>query len=263
MRIGARLGSGTRERGSLLILLLLLMAVLMPTACVLWFTNRTIDIQRETARRKLIDAYRFQMTLVRDGLEVYWDKRRAELGALSSSGEAPTIFARAISTGAADAVICLNRDGSPAYPSVRIRIAADPIEHRQDWMMARELENQGADAGAAAAHGGLAETEKDPSLKARALQAQVRSLRRMGQTQTAISIIRDQLIGGPAVAGVDLQDRLISADAQLLSLQLMKPSTPGYIEAARRLAVICWPTTPARAFPHLSACFSARNCTRF
>ncbi len=235
MRIGVKLGSASQDRGTWLVLLFLLLAVSIPTACVLWFTNQTINIQRETARQKLIEAYRSQLALVRDRLDAYWDKRRTELDLLAGSGEASAVFARAVRTGVADAVICLNSDGSVAYPSLRIRIAADPAEHRPDWLEARALEN-GADAlGAATAYGRIAEPENDPSLKARALQAQVRCLLRAGRTQAAIQAIRERFTNGPAAGGVDLQGRLISADAHLLALHLMKPFAAGYMETARRL----------------------------
>jgi hypothetical protein len=211
-----------------------LLAVSIPTACVLWFTNQTIHIQRETARQKLMEAYRSQLALVRDRLDAYWDKRRTELDLLATRGEAPAIFARAVSSGAADAVICLNRDGSVAYPSYGLRMAADPTEHRRDWIEARALEQAGG-PGAAAAYGRMAEVEHDSGLRARAVQAQVRSLVRAGQTEAAIRVIRERFTNGPAVRGMDLQGRLISADAHLLALRLMKPSAARYMETARKL----------------------------
>jgi signal transduction histidine kinase len=235
MRIGVKLGGASQDRGFWLVLLFLLLAVSVPTASVLWFTNQTINIQRETARRTLIEAYRSQLALVRDRLDAYWDKRRTELDLLAGSGEAQTVLARAVRTGVADAVICLNRDGSVAYPSFRIRMAADPAEQRRDWTEARALEYGANAPGAATAYGRIAEAENDSSLRARAAQAQVRCLLRAGQTQAAIRVIGEQFKNGPVAVGADLQGRLISADAHLLALHLMQPSAPGYVETARRL----------------------------
>ncbi len=235
MRIGVKLGGTSQDRGPWLVLLFILLAVSIPTACVLWFTNQTISIQRETARQKLIEAYRSQLALVRDRLDAYWEKRRTELDLLVGSGAAPAVFARAVRTGVADAVICLNSDGSVAYPSFRIRMAADPAEHRREWIEARALENRGDALGAATAYGRIAEEENDSSLKARAVQAQVRCLLRAGQRQAAIRVIRERFTNGPAAGGTDLQGRLISADEHLLALHLMKPSDPGYMGTARRL----------------------------
>ena len=235
MRIGAKLGGASQGRGPWLVLLFVLLAVLIPTACVLWFTNQTINIQRETARQKLIEAYRSQLALVRDRLDAYWEKRRTELDLLAANGAPPAIVAHAVKTGVADAVICLNSDGSVAYPSFRIRMAADPAEHRREWIEARAIENRGDAPGAAKAYERIAETENEPSLKARTLQAQVRCLVRAGQRQAAIRVIREWFTNGPAVGGTDLQGGLISADEHLLALHLMKPSDPGYMETARRL----------------------------
>ncbi|HWB83801.1 MAG TPA: HAMP domain-containing sensor histidine kinase [Bryobacteraceae bacterium] len=138
-------------------------------------------------------------------------------------------------SGLADAVICLNHDGSVAYPSPRIRIGADPTARRPDWLEARTLEYRADITGAAAAYRKIAEAENGPSLKARALQAEVRCLLRIGQTNKAIQIIKEQLTKGPAAGGTDLQGRLISADADLLALHLQKPSAPGYMDIARSL----------------------------
>lgn len=235
MRIGAKLGGTSQDRGPWLILLSVLLAVSIPTACILWFTNRTLGIQRDTARQKLIEAYRSQLALSPDLLTAYWERRRSDLDLSAGSGEAAAVFARAVRSGAADAVICLNKDGSVTYPSVGIRIAADPTRDRQDWLEARSLEYQGKAHDAAATYGRIAERENRSSVKARAFQAQARCLIRAGQTQAAIRVIEERLRKGPASGGVDLQGRLISADAELLLLQLMKPAAPGYIETAGRL----------------------------
>ena len=77
MRIGARFGGVSRDRGPWLVLLSMLFAVSIPTACILWFTNQTLDIQRETARQRLTAAYRSQLELMPDRLKTYWDRRVA------------------------------------------------------------------------------------------------------------------------------------------------------------------------------------------
>ena len=238
MRIGDKLGDKSQDWGPWLVLLSVLLAVSIPTACILWFTDRTLGIQRDTARQKLIEAYRSQLALSPDLLAAYWGRRRSDLDHLNlpaESGDAAAVFFRAVRSGVADAVICLNKDGSVAYPSVGIRIAADPTRDRQDWLKARTLEYQGDPRGAATAYGRIAEAETTPPLKARALQGQVRCLVRAGQTQAAIRVIQEGLLKGPPAGGVDLQGRLISADAGLLLLHLMKPAAPGYMETAGRL----------------------------
>src|SRR6266567_3689411 len=74
--------------------------------------ERAVNSQWAVARQKLAEAYRGQLALLRDRLDC-----------------------------AADAVICLIRDGSPAYPAPVAAPAADPVEFRPDWANARGLEN--------------------------------------------------------------------------------------------------------------------------
>src|ERR1051325_11341538 len=54
------------DTGRWLVPLLLLVGVLAPTACLLWFLNVAVNNQRDASRRKLAEAYRGQLILLRD-----------------------------------------------------------------------------------------------------------------------------------------------------------------------------------------------------
>jgi len=79
VRLSGKLGDAGQDRGSWLALLFILVAVLAPTAGILWFMNEAVNNQRDLARRKLAEAYRGQLALVGDRLDAYWEKRSAEL----------------------------------------------------------------------------------------------------------------------------------------------------------------------------------------
>ena len=64
MRIGTQLGGGRW-----LAPLFLLIGVLTPTACVLWFMNVAVNNQRDASRRTLSEAYRGQLALLRDRVD--------------------------------------------------------------------------------------------------------------------------------------------------------------------------------------------------
>lgn len=95
----------------------MLLAVLVPTACVLWFMKEAVHNQRSVARQKLAEAYRGQLVLVRDRLDAHWDKRAAELE--RQTGSPPGIFEKCVRSGLADSVICLKPDGAVAYPGAQ------------------------------------------------------------------------------------------------------------------------------------------------
>ena len=105
------------DHGSWPVLVLLLLAVLAPTACVLWFMNEAINNQREAARQKLAEAYRGQLALVRDRLDAWWQKRADDLDQQAKEGRPPAAFARMVRQGLADAVIVLDENGSVVYPA--------------------------------------------------------------------------------------------------------------------------------------------------
>src|SRR5215510_6144240 len=146
----------------------MLVAVLAPTVCLLWFMNEAVNSQRAVARQKLAEAYRGQLALLRDRLDSYWEKRAADLDRYEASGPA-ALFERCVRDGAADAVIRLNRDGSAAYPAPIAAPAADPVEFRPDWAEARTLEWSSAGLTAAAAAYAKIGSDRDDSVAARAV----------------------------------------------------------------------------------------------
>ena len=76
--------------------LTLLVGVLAPTACVLWFLNVAVTNQREASRRKLADAYRGQLILLRDRADAFWEKRAADLERVTQEGLPPVVFHRIV-----------------------------------------------------------------------------------------------------------------------------------------------------------------------
>ncbi len=220
MRLGNRqLGAGG-DRGRWLVPVLLLIGVLAPTACVLWFMNVAVDNQRDASRRQLAEAYRGQLKLVRDRMESYWEQRAADLEREAREGAAPAIFARLVERGLADSAVCLNRDGSPAYPTLATPVAPDPTLNRPDWMAARTLESWTDPHTAAEAYAAIAKKETDVSLAARAAQAQIRCLARSGDKTAALRAIQENFGGGRLMRGVDASGRLIAADELLLAIRL-------------------------------------------
>jgi signal transduction histidine kinase len=249
MRFGAKLGSGGHDRGLWPVLLLMLVAVLVPTAGVLWFMSQAVNQQRDVARQRLSEAYRGQLALLRDRLDSYWEQRATRLSNRPGHDTPPKIFQQVISDGLADSVVYLAPDGSVAYPaptlwpSFGVGVAipflgdtADPAERRPDWIEARALESRRENlAEASAAYARIASGEKDSSLAARAVQAQVRCLVQSGDKEAAVHVIQRQFSRGPLAGVADRQGRIIAADEQLLVLNLLPRGDHRYLAAARRL----------------------------
>lgn len=237
MRIGAKLGGGGGDGGRWLVPLSLLIGVLVPTACVLWFMNAAVNNQRDASRQKLAEAYRGQLTLLRERMDSYWERRAADLERETRDGPAPMAFERLVRLGLAESAVCLNRDGAPAYPSITMRPQADPVSKRADWVAARALESWGDPAAAAEAYAEIAKSEQNISLAARAVQGQVRCLLR-GDKNAALRVLEESFSDGRLVSGTDPEGRLIAADERLFALQLMQPGDKRFAPAARKLATL-------------------------
>ncbi|HEY6393411.1 MAG TPA: histidine kinase dimerization/phospho-acceptor domain-containing protein, partial [Bryobacteraceae bacterium] len=231
-----RLGGGGNDRSVLLVSLFLVLGVLAPTACVLWFMNEAAKGQADSARQSVTQAYRGQMRLIRDRIDSFWTTRAAALEA--NPGEsAPAGFARIVTQGLADSAVLFDNSGIVSYPDVPAVGPADPAPNQPDWRAAQALEaRRDRLSDAAAAYARIAKSERDPSLAARAAQAQVRCLVQSGRKEAAVRAIQEQFNSGPISKGLDVFNRLIAADEQLLALQLTKPNDRRYPAMQHRLA---------------------------
>jgi signal transduction histidine kinase len=100
------------DRGTWLFVLLILV-VLVPVACLLWFMNEAVTAQSAAARQSVLDAHRGQLRLVRSRLDVHW---RTYAARLQRRGDPDQNFARLILDGAAEGIVLLNADGGVLYP---------------------------------------------------------------------------------------------------------------------------------------------------
>jgi signal transduction histidine kinase len=216
--LGGRFGGIGPDRTTWLVLLCLLLGVLAPTACVLWFMNEAAKSQATAARQEVTDAYRNELRVVRDQVESYWESRVAALRC-----ESPADFQRIVKSGLADSLVFLGQNA----PRPRVPSAENP-----QWSRAQTLEDRHDLAGAAVAYAHLAESD-DVDLTARAAQGQIRCLLQSGDKGAALQAIRKHF--ARISIGRDLQGRLIAADEQLLALHLLKPNDRAYSASLRQL----------------------------
>jgi signal transduction histidine kinase len=237
MRAARKSGGVVHDRSSWTAPLLLLAAVLAPSGCVLWYMNEAVQGQRDAARRRLTEAWRGQLALVRDRLDAYWEKRATELDAAAAGTHASPLFARLVREGASDSAIVLNRDGSLAYPT----LPAPPPPERQivdpAWTEARSLENApNGMARAASLWGRIADTETDAGLRARAAQSQIRCLMQSGDKAGALRAIDRRFATLAPRAGLtDATGRFIPGDAFLLAAVITRGDARAFPAAAGRL----------------------------
>ena len=169
---------------------LLLIAVVVPSACVLWFMNEAVEHQAAATRQAVADAYRGQLRLVRARLVSAW-RSRTEAMNREGTPNAAVVFKTLVTTGAADSVIVLGNERAPAYPAL---LRAD-----------------------------VRQADPAASEEQRVAQAVVRDLVRAGNTRGAIDAIGSFLASKSASRGTDAQGRLLTVNARLLLINLLSP----------------------------------------
>jgi signal transduction histidine kinase len=234
-----RFGSLKFDRNATLGLTFLVVGVLLPTACVLWFMNEAMGVQVTAARQELAESHRRQLQLLRSQIDERW---RSAVAAIELGADEPGVaFARLVTAGVADSLIVAAAGGEPAYPRVWPSLMAardDPAGRTPAWNRAQALEYGQRFADAFAEYSALADAAENASLKARALQAAARCLLRLGDRARAVELLETRFAPSELAAARDPRGRSIAADEQLLLLELL-PETDARREAvAGRLAAM-------------------------
>jgi signal transduction histidine kinase len=204
---------------------------------VLWLINDSISKQRQISRQQLADAYRSQLRLVSQRLDQYWAELAANLDRRVADGSPAAAWAAIVADGSVDSVLLYGQDGRLVYPAA-VAPPLMPDALPADWEKARQLEERFTKdnlLAAAVAYGDIASKAKDVQTAARAFQAQVRCLRQSGDSRGAIAIISDQFMGSRYRNAMDVQGRVIAADALLMVVQIAPPSDPRRLKAAEAL----------------------------
>jgi signal transduction histidine kinase len=226
--IGGKLAIGARRPSGLWLMMLLLLAALVPSVCLLWFMNQAVRNERLAVRQKLADAYRVNLSLVQGQLEAYWRQAATALEAEADQFVPPALFARHVRTGLAEAVVCFDAAGKAGYPSQALLTA--PQAASSPWMEAERLESSSPEE-AAAAYARLAGQTTNADLAARALQAQARSLIKAGKKDDALSLLTGPLEEERYRHATDAQGRLIVPNTELMALELLSGSASNRVHA--------------------------------
>jgi len=215
---GGKLAMGARHPSGLWLMMLLLLAALVPSVCLLWFMNQAVRNERAAVRQKLADAYRVNLSLVQAQLEAHWRQEAVALDSQVDQFPPAALFARHVRAGLADAVVCFDAAGKVAYPGQAL--VAAPAAAAGPWVEAERLE-AGNPAEAAAAFARLAGQATDTTMAARALQAQARCLIKASKKDEALSLLTGPLEEERYRRATDAQGRLIVPNAELMALELL------------------------------------------
>ncbi len=248
-RKATQLGTG-RNWGIWPVLGLILAAVLVPTACVLWFMTAAMGNERLAVREKLTQAYTSRLIEAQQQIDQFWDRRADELSMLPGEGPGE-VFARLAGSDLADSFVVLDEKGRIAYPNAGAVVPAEPAttsapSSSPATAPAAELADLLAEAAeeefsrsspeqAAELYARVADRASDHHVAARALIAQARCLVKARKRDKAIGLLAEALEQPRFRHVLDAQGRLVIASARLMALELMGRDDPRFAPAVKRL----------------------------
>ena len=68
-----------------IILGMLLLVVIVPTVCLLWFVTEAVRNERMAVRQKLIDSYGLQLGSLQSRLKDHWDQKIMDLSQINDT----------------------------------------------------------------------------------------------------------------------------------------------------------------------------------
>jgi signal transduction histidine kinase len=205
------------------VVILLLLSVLVPSICLLWFMGQAIKSERNEAQQKLLDAYRGQITLAQERLENRIEQFSNELETRLNKQGPAAAFELAVRSNIADAAVCFDAAGAMVYPEP-VRPPA-PERSFPEWSEALRLEASDPDAGAKA-FAEITNQSTNRTVAARARQAQIRCLLEAGEKEKALELADNYFKEAQFERERDPQNRLIVADLELVAIQFLAEKNP-------------------------------------
>jgi len=213
-----------------------LLAVLVPAVCVLWFMGAAMRNERLAARQKLADAYRAQLFASQARLQLHLRETAAALERLATTS-APVAFAECARSALVDGVIIFDESGRVAYPNAPMAVNDALGELEPKWQEASRLEQLRNLTEAAKQYDALAREATNANVAARAFQAEARCLVQAGRHDAVIQLVQDSFESERFRHAADPQGRLIAANAELMALDLItNRNSPEFQSISGRLA---------------------------
>ncbi|MHC4426046.1 MAG: sensor histidine kinase [Planctomycetota bacterium] len=184
------------------VVLLLAIAVILPTVCLLWFMSQAVKNERLAVRQKLTNVYKQRLEILSERMDDLWSARidsiqrkaAAELESVEMFALVAGRDSEADGLNACDAVVIYDGSGRPAYP-----VPSDseqPDEFPEEFNKAWGAEFTEKDfARAIRLYEGIADSHYDDYVRYSALMSNVRCLRKLGEVNKAIALCREVAYG--------------------------------------------------------------------
>ena len=229
----AKVVTGTGYNQLRWVVLLLTMAVVLPTVCLLWFMNQAVKNERLAVKQKLTDVYKKQLEILGKKVDDLWSAQIDQLQQVSVKSLTPVeVFARFIErdkqTGRpniSDAVIVFDDNGRLIYPVISNVEPITELAEQLDTAWNYEFKQQDY-VRAIALYGQAADSLVDDYTRIYALMAQVRCLRKLGDIDKAVNYCR-QIAYGPHPDNMSLSAATLIARSRIMLVDLRQKTEEG------------------------------------
>ena len=202
------------------VVLLLALAVILPTVCLLWFMSQAVKNVQLAARQKLMAVYEDNLADASHETNESWAKELERVDKLIDQNLPSDVF-DSLSKAQEYSAIVYDGNGRRFYPliSTDVKLPADPAEEfaeawafeftQQQFAQAARLYQEKADS-------------NDSYVRFTALIGWSRCLTKLGDTEQAIEVCK-KVAFSPEEETCDTATLMLIANARLLLVQLLKP----------------------------------------
>ncbi len=203
--------------------MLLAIAVILPTVCLLWFMAQAVRNERLAVRQKLTDVYQQRLDTLSRRADALWSDRVNSLGAKAAGRDAVELFSLFAGPGdetdglpPCDTVIVYDGNDKLVYPIVASEPSELSDEFNGAWRAEFIEENF---ARAAGLYDRIAGTSVEDYVRYSAMMGKVRCLRKAGDTEEAVAQC-SELAYGPKPQGISPASVSLIARARVLLAEL-------------------------------------------
>jgi len=213
------------------VVLLLAIAVILPTICLLWFMGQAVKNDRLAVRQKLSDFYQQRLDRLSTRIDELWSARinLLEQGAAESHhSEMFNLLAGPGENGGSemcDAVIIYDSNAMPVYPVTGASEYSDdmPEEFNTAWSAEFiDADFRRADE----LYEKIADSNSDDYIRYSALMGRIRCLRKLGETEQTVALCR-QMAYGPTPEDMSSSSVSLITRARILLVELKSESGSG------------------------------------
>jgi len=214
------------------VVLLLAIAVILPTVCLLWFMNQAVKNDRLAVRQKLTEVYQLRLETLSKSVNDLWMGRINSVRQKAAERQGVEMFGLLAGTDNGtddlyncDAVVIYDSNGTLVYPvaggtdypselpeEFNKAWAAEFIE--KDFTRSMEL------------YGQIAESNVDDYVRFSASMGRIRCLRKMGEIDKAAALCRD-IAYGQSAEDISSASASLIARARLLLVELKAETEDG------------------------------------